>query len=418
MEGVRAMKKISSYILITQAVLCFFFSYSLFFILPHQFSQAIAHYVEIAPIIRNFYCLTLLVTGFIGVEYIYRIHKNKENKFHQLISLFGIGTSIVFGLLIFPLVEALYQIRLGVILESISTYRYALLSFSIYLILLIMLGIYSGYDLLVEKVRKKHVTYLVLTFIFVILPTSILSYQKYYDYEEVNLTENLKVEFVGVDGKGSLKVISNNHQMNDIFPSFMSSLTYDVLDNGALSNGQQVAVTIQYDHDLAKELHLDIIDEVETFEVNGLRAFYSRFEDIPTKIIEEARSSSLDYVHQKLLEVLPGKETQVSLVNEYYIREQTQAMDSVHALVELYRISYVHQGENYYYYRACHINHIHSDALKDLEILEPVISAETYRSSLCEEGKSDMSITEAKAHLYASLMNHYDYVEEIEMLEY
>lgn len=412
------MTKMINFMLVVQAIVSLFFSFSLFFILPHQFSQAIAHYVRIAPIIRNFYCLTLLVTGLIGVYFLYMRHINKGDKHFGLVRLICLFLTVFFGFLIFPLVETLYKTHTGVFYESIRIYRYALMSFSLYLSLLMGMGIFSAIDLLEKISLKKKPIKLVIVFVCAILPTCFLSYQKYYEFEEINLTENLKYEFVGVDGKGNLKVISNNHKLSDVFPSFMSSLTYDVMGNGQLANGQQVAITVNYDRDLAKELNLAVIDEVETIEVSGLRTFYPDFESIPTKIVEEARSAALSYVHQKLLEVLPGKETQVALVDEYYIKEEDGKMDSVHALIELYRINYVHQGKNYYYYRACHINQVHSDALKDLEILEPMIGQETYRSSLCEQGVNDMSETEAKAHLYASLMNQYDYVEEILLNEH
>ena len=403
-------------ILIAQGIFSLAFLLGLFFILPHRFSEAVAHYVRIAPVIRNYYCFTLLLTGLIGIYSIKTLLTDKIKHRFVKMKLAIIGVALLFGLLIYPLVESFYQTQSGVIQESIRLYRLALMNFSIYLSLHTTLGICSAYYLGVKMQTKKQILGLCLLLGLSIVPSCLVSYQKYYDDEEVNLTENLKYEFVGVNGQGTLKVISNNHYINDIFPTFMSSLSYEVLDNGALSNGQQVAITVKYDQSVAKELHLDIIDAVETIDVSGLREFYSKYEDIPAKIVEEAKIVADQYVQEKLLEVLPGKETQVSLVGQYYIMDDLKTMDSEHALVNLYKIGYVHQGVSYYYYRACHVNHVHSDALKNLEILEPIIAANTYRSSLCESKKSDISITEAKAHLCAALMNQYDYVEEVDAL--
>lgn len=403
-------------ILIIQGVISLSFLLGLFFVLPHKFSEAIFHYVRLAPVIRNYYCLSLLITGLIGIYSVKSLLMTKVKHRFAMVKLILIGATMLFGLLIYPLVESFYQTQSGIIQESIHLYRVALMNLSIYLSLHATLGICSVYYLACKMQTKKQILGLCLLLGLSIVPSCIFSYQKYYDYEEINLTENLKFEFVGVNGQGSLKVISNNHRINDIFPTFMSSLTYEVLENGALSNGQQVAVKVIYDHEVAKELHLDIVDEVETIEVSGLREFYARYEDIPVKIVEEVKNTADQYVQAKLLEVLPGKETQVSLVTQYYIMDEGNMMDSEHALVNLYRIGYVHQSTNYYYYRACHVNNVHSDALKDLEILEPVIAASTYRSSLCEQGVSDISSAEAAAHLYAALLNQYDYVEEVNEL--
>lgn len=406
-------EKIIFTILFILGIISLFFSLGLFFLLPHTFSEAISYYISLAPIIRNYYCVTLLISGLLGILsigiFLPYLKKNRPN----LIIFLMLAVTIVFGLLIYPLVEMFYQTRTGVIQENVALYRQALTVFSIYLSLHTSAGIYSGYRLIVKEPTKKHVIGLCLFLALITGPLCIMSYAKYYDNEEVHLTENLKYQFVGVNGSGSLEVISNDIQIQKVFPSFINTLSYEVLNNGNLKNGEQVAITVTYDTELAKALHLDVVDAVETMEVSGLREFYTNYASIPSKIVEEAGIVANDYVHLKLSEVLPGKETQVSKVAEYYVMDSDQTMDSVHALVYLYKISYTHQGETYYYYRACHVNHVHSDALKDLEILEAVIDASTYRSSLCQSEQSDKTSTEAKAHLYAALMNQYDVVEEV-----
>ena len=396
-------------------IISLFFSLGLFFLLPHTFSEAISYYISLAPIIRNFYCVTLLVSGLLGIfsigVFLPYLKKNRPN----LVIFLMLAFTIVFGLLIYPLVEMFYQTRTGVIQENVVLYREALTLFSIYLSLHTSAGIYSGYRLLVKEPTKKHVIALCLFLALITGPLCVMSYAKYYDNEEVHLTENLKYQFVGVNGSGSLEVISNDLQIQKVFPSFINSLSYEVLNNGHLKNGEQVAITVTYDTDLAKSLHLDVVDAVETIEVSGLREFYPNYATIPSKIVEEAGLVANDYIHLKLSEVLPGKETQISKIAEYYVMDNDQSMDSVHALVYLYKISYTHQGENYYYYRSCYVNNVHSDALKDLEILEAIIDASTYRSSLCQVGQSEMTSAEANVHLYASLMNQYDEVEEVSL---
>lgn len=405
-------------LLFIQGITSLFFGFGLFFLLPHQFSEAIAHYVTLAPIVRNYYCFTLLVTGFAGLFFISSVLSTiKYHRPHRfLIAL--IGFCVLYGLLIYPLVDLFYQTQSGMIYETVNIYRKALMHFSIYLSLHISVAVFCAYCWWVKSPTKKTATILSATLAIVAVLAGTIIYQKYYESQEVYLTENLKYQFVGVNGSGTVEIISNDNVIQETFPSFMKTLTYEIANNGKLSNGEEVAITVQYDQEVAQQLNLDIVDSVETVEVSGLREFYPDYASIPSKIEEEAHFVAKEYVQSKLLEVLPGKETQISTVAEYYIMNQDQTMDSKHALVVLYRISYIHEGKTYYYYRACHVENIHSDALKDLEILTPVLDQSTYRSSLCETGVSDISEVEAKAHLNAMLLNSYDKVEEIVLGSY
>ena len=314
------MKKhvIIFYTLMFQGIISLFFAWGLFFLLPHRFSEAIAYYGTLAPIIRNYYCFTLLLTGLMGILLLTRsfFRSLPRNHYSHVLSAL-VAVTIVFGLLIYPSVELFYQTHTGIVQEAINLYKNALMLFSIYLMGHSVIALLSGYCLFVKQANLKYTLIMIIALIFTIVPTSIMTYQKYYENEEVLLTENLKYQFVGVNGSGSIQVISNDHRLQNIFPSFINTLSYEVVNNGKLSNGEQVAITVAYDVDLAKELHLDIVDAVETTEVTGLREFYTNYASIPSKIVEEAYSLSDQYIHQKLLEALPGKETQVSVIAQY-----------------------------------------------------------------------------------------------------
>ena len=407
-------EKIVYSILVVQGVVSLVFSLALFFALPHQFSKAIFHYMKLAPIIRNFYCATLLVTGLVGIGLFPSMIRTFKKHPSHMILLVMIAVSVIYGLLIFPLVQMFYETRTGIVQETLVIYRSALTALTIYLVGLGSIGIFSGYCGFVKNTSKKALIGLCVILFLVTVPTTILGYAKYYDHEEISLTDNLKYRFVGVNGLGSLEIISNDHPLQDLFPTFMNSLSYEVNDNGSLKNGQTVALTVQYDTQTAQDLSLDVISSVVKVDVSGLREFYSEASLIPSKIIEQARREASDFTHQKLAEALPGKETQVETVCEYYIADLDQTMDSTHALVVLYRISYTYQNEQYYYYRACHVNQVHSDALGNLELLQPKLDSETYRSSLCQPNSTEMTKQEAKAHLNAMLLQMYDYVEELQ----
>lgn len=415
-EEVIGMKKqIRSYsLLFVQGVTSLFFSLGIFFFLPHQFSEAIAHYVTLAPVVRNYYCFTLLLTGFVGIYLIRTMMSTmKQHRAHMFLAIL-IAFCIIYGLLIFPLVELFYQTQSGLVHETVSVYRNALMHFTIYLYLHVNIAVFCGYCLLFKNPQKKHAALLSALLVFVSVVSGIVIYNKYYDPQEVHLTDQIEYRFVGVNGNGSVEIISNDLKIADMFPSFVKTLTYEVINNGKLSNGEQIAITVNYDKEAASNLNLEVVDAVETVEVSGLREYYVDYASIPPKITEEATTVAQQYVHTKLAEVLPGKETQVSTIATYYILDHDKTMDSPHELVVLYRIAYMHEGNSYYYYRACHVKNVHSDALKDLEILTPDLSSATYRSPLCEQGVSDMSETEAKAHLMAMLLNSYDEVEEVQ----
>lgn len=405
-------------LLFIQGITSLFFGFGLFFLLPHQFSEAIAHYVTLAPIVRNYYCFTLLVTGFGGLFFISSVLSTIKHHRPQRLLIALMGFCILYGFLIYPLVDLFYQTQSGLIYETVNIYRNALMHFSIYLSLHVSIAVFCAYCWWFAQPTKKHATVISATLAVVAILSGLIIYQKYYESQEVHLTENLKYQFVGVDGSGTIEVVSNVNAIQETFPSFFKTLTYEIVNNGKLSNGDEIAITVQYDKEVAKQLNLEVIDAVETVVVTGLREFYSSYDSIPSKIVEEARIVAKEYVQSKLLEVLPGKETQVSTVAEYYIMNQQQTMDSKHALAVLYRIAYVHEGKTYYYYRACHVENIHSDALKNLEILSPVLDQITYRSRLCETGVSDISEIEAKAHLNAMLLNSYDKVEEIVLISH
>lgn len=90
---------------------------------------------------------------------------------------------------------------------------------------------------------------------------------------EINVLENLELEYTGIQGEGTAKVIGNDIQYdgNDqkVF-DFLDSIEYTIEPNKNLSNYEDVKVSIKYDEKLKEEANVELVTIQQSFQVTGL----------------------------------------------------------------------------------------------------------------------------------------------------
>ncbi len=130
----------------------------------------------------------------------------------------------------------------------------------------------------------------------------------------LDLVSDVQVTFSGYDGEGSATVEGTadyDHTNADI-TSFIYGVTYEVENNGELSNGDEVTITANYSKETANSLKLDITKASKTIEVEGLDEVYRTWDDLSKKDQKTVLDRAYDKVMKKAKDTTYqyfGKET-------------------------------------------------------------------------------------------------------------
>lgn len=117
-------------------------------------------------------------------------------------------------------------------------------------------------------------------------------YDYFFNYTTIHFFENVKVEYTGNNGEGyAIFDAENDYDGNDEdIDEFLSTVYYEVEDNGELSNGDQLNVKLKYSVSLAKKYNIDVGEKTYTEKIKDLKDIYVDTESIPHELLEVAKA--------------------------------------------------------------------------------------------------------------------------------
>ena len=113
---------------------------------------------------------------------------------------------------------------------------------------------------------------------------------------EVDVTKHIILQYSGENGSASLRVRSEEISVNQRLQDFYDSLRFTATPSEDLSNGDTVTITVEYDHELAQQYHLEPINVVRTITVEGLPDRYENAAAIPQELLSSLSAHADAYL--------------------------------------------------------------------------------------------------------------------------
>ncbi len=121
---------------------------------------------------------------------------------------------------------------------------------------------------------------------------------------EIDVTKHIVLRYSGENGSATLRVSNEEVSINQRLQDFYDSLRFTVTPNENLSNGDQVTISAEYDHELAQQYHLEPIHQVTTITVEGLPDRYTDASAIPQSMLDTLPELAENYLNKHLLAIL------------------------------------------------------------------------------------------------------------------
>lgn len=196
-----------------------------------------------------------------------------------------------------------------------------------------------------KKVRDK-------SFFFVWMACLILSlffigYFFFLRTSEVDVTKHIVLRYTGENGSATLRVSCEEISVNQRLQDFYDSLRFTVTPNENLLNGDQVTISVEYDHELAQQYHLEPINVVCTKTVEGLPDRYGSAQEIPQALLDTLDQHADNYLNKHLNAILDNDFTDfyqaqdVTLESSKIIYEafmKSKTMENSDRLIVVYQL--------------------------------------------------------------------------------
>lgn len=108
---------------------------------------------------------------------------------------------------------------------------------------------------------------------------------------KIDVFNECQFTVTGVNGKGYGRISGCNVEYDKEDENqrrFMYSLSYEIENNGSISNGDKVKVTVKYDEEKAAEYKIAVSETTKEFEASGLTEYYEKIKDVPNAIVKSA----------------------------------------------------------------------------------------------------------------------------------
>lgn len=150
----------------------------------------------------------------------------------------------------------------------------------------------------------------------------------------LDVFEGMTLEFYGYNGEGYASIFTYPDIDYDLTDSsmqtFVNSMSYDIENNGQLSNGDKVKVSVVYSNETAKELKVTFKTESQDFEVTGLTIKYQSASEIDSDLCKQAYNVALNKAT-----------SQATFYKAYYACQVDEAMSSQsNYLIFVFQIPY------------------------------------------------------------------------------
>ena len=159
----------------------------------------------------------------------------------------------------------------------------------------------------------------------------------------IDLTSSCELTYSGVSGEGYANVSCNvdYDQNNPNFVTFVNGVSYEVENNGSLSNGDTIVLKAIYSEETAKGSKIEVVNPQKEFTVEGLEVVYRTFADIPEDVSSQFAQAAETALRKDI------EETAQSVFGP-----DTIVINSCDQIGVYYSYnSYYHEGTAYYVYR-------------------------------------------------------------------
>lgn len=157
---------------------------------------------------------------------------------------------------------------------------------------------------------------------------------------------NMTVSYDGYDGAGEAYIDESDidyDMTNAQLAQFVGDISFDIENNGELSNGDKVTVTAVYSKETAKQLKVVLKEESKQFDVSGLIVKYQSASEIDKTLYQKAYDTALQESTNSSYYDTDSKRT---FYKSYYIKENTENIEyQRNYLVFVFKETY--QGYDY-----------------------------------------------------------------------
>ncbi len=153
-----------------------------------------------------------------------------------------------------------------------------------------------------------------------VIIVALIVWAVFFNKTEIDAFEDIQIEYTGDNGQGYAYVSAGDIDYDINEPGvgyFVNSLYYDVENNGQLSNGDKVKITVQYSKATADGLDIKLKEESKEFEVSGLIEKYASAADIDPELYDKAYQEAIESAEERAY-----GDKQSKFYKAYYVTEQ------------------------------------------------------------------------------------------------
>lgn len=148
-----------------------------------------------------------------------------------------------------------------------------------------------------DRLKKKLSYFLSLTCMIVVLMG--IAYVGFLRTIEIDIMENVSLEYTGENGAATLRVRNSNNTIDQRAAALMETVKYQADPNSNLSNGDTVTITATYDRSMARQYNFKIKKTKEKIKVEGLPDQYESLADIDATYLETIQKAAMTYIDEQ-----------------------------------------------------------------------------------------------------------------------
>lgn len=141
-----------------------------------------------------------------------------------------------------------------------------------------------------ESSKKRMILFVVL--VIIVLTCVLYYWNAYLSKTKIDLSKNMTVHYIGISGLASIDYVDYHfdEETTNRYQKFLQSVSYQANKSSHLSNSESITITSNYDHEIAKQLNLRIVNTQRTFKVSGLPYRYKKGTEIDKSLLTELKN--------------------------------------------------------------------------------------------------------------------------------
>ena len=116
--------------------------------------------------------------------------------------------------------------------------------------------------------------------LFIMLSLFMTCYLFFFRTITIDVTKHAEIVYNGESGSATVTASNGAMNLNQRTQEFLDSITYQITPKNNIANGTIIQIQAQYDENLAKQYHIEVINETREIEVKGLAERYADVEQI------------------------------------------------------------------------------------------------------------------------------------------